>query len=397
MIDAWLILHVLWTGRIIDMSIKHLIAATLSVAIGLSQPPSPINRLFTQDTYTEYTLLDPGTEQFRIRFRATESRAGSSEFDWIRFESQLLLNVPGIRNEGENIEVYDPRTGKPLKFAYGQAGGNENSYIRVSLPGPVPVGGLGRVLIYKTFKDAQSYLTHGDDIVWTRNLIGYRVGVVLPKGYAFISSNVAAQLTTLPDGRLKLAFANASGGQSNPVTIHARKINAIFTPLKFDDMFFDDMKTLYNLDAPETHGIHVEQTYSDFRKGDKSRLDSLSYLRLHDLKVIDLDTAKAFTPVKEGAAIFVKLDVPIVGEKQSAHLKITGTLEDTGYRLENGHLIFERTLYGLRNTVLLPEGWEVAAVSQSGTIGSYRGRVFVAFVNLNAENTYKVTIRARKQ
>ena len=376
------------------MPIKHLSAAALSVAIGLAQPPAPINRLFTQDTYTEYTLLDPGTEQFRIRFRATESRAGSSEFDWIRFESQLLLNVPGIRNEGENIEVYDPRTGKPLKFAYGAA---ENSFIRVTLPAPVPVGGLGRVLIYKTFKDAHTYMTHSDDIVWTRNLIGYRVGVVLPKGYAFISSNVAAQLTTLPDGRLKLAFANTSGGYSNPVTIHARKTNASFPPVQYDDMFLDDMKTLYNLDPPETHRIHVEQTYSDFRKGDKSRLDSLAYLRLQDLKVIDLDTAKAFTPVKEGPATVIKLDVPLVDDNQSAHLKITGTLEDPSYRVENGGLVFERMMMGLRNTVLLPEGWEVAAVSQSGTIGTYRGRVFVAFVNLNAENNYKVTIRARKQ
>jgi hypothetical protein len=52
---------------------------------------------------------------------------------------------------------------------------------------------------------------------------------------------------------------------------------------------------------------------------------------------------------------------------------------------------------GLRNTVLLPAGWEVASVSQSGTIGSYQGRAFVAFVNLNAENTYRVRITARKK
>jgi hypothetical protein len=297
-----------------------------------------------------------------------------------------------VRDGEENIEIYDPRTGKPLKFAYGQG----ENFLRVTLPAPVPVGGLGRVLIYKTFKDPRTYTAHGDDIVWSRNLIGYRVGVVLPKGYSLVSSNVAAQLSSLPDGRLKLAFANASGAYSNLVTIHARRTGASFTATKYDDMFFDDMKTLYNLDAPETHGIHVEQTYSDFRNGDKSRLDSLAYLRLQDLKVMDLDTAKVFTPVKEGAGMVIKLDVPIVDDKQSAHLKITGTLEDAGYRMENGGLVFERMLYGLRNTVLLPEGWEVAAVSQSGTIGMYRGRVFVAFVNLNAENNYKVTIRARK-
>ena len=60
--------------------------------------------------------------------------------------------------------------------------------------------------------------------------------------------------------------------------------------------------------------------------------------------------------------------------------------------------MFVRTLHGLRNTIELPAGWEVAAVSQSGTIGmTQAGRAFVALVNLNAENTYKVTIRARKK
>jgi hypothetical protein len=47
-------------------------------------------------------------------------------------------------------------------------------------------------------------------------------------------------------------------------------------------MFFDDIKTLYDLDAPETGRIAVEQTYSDYRKGDRARLDSLGYLALQD-------------------------------------------------------------------------------------------------------------------
>jgi hypothetical protein len=58
--------------------------------------------------------------------------------------------------------------------------------------------------------------------------------------------------------------------------------------------------------------------------------------------------------------------------------------------------VFERTLHGLRNTVLLPAGWEVASVSQSGTLGTYQGRAFVALINLNAENNYRVAIRARR-
>jgi hypothetical protein len=39
----------------------------------------------------------------------------------------------------------------------------------------------------------------------------------------------------------------------------------------------------------------------------------------------------------------------------------------------------------------------VSAVSQSGTIGTFEGRQFVALINLNAENTYKITIRAVKR
>ncbi len=354
---------------------------------GSLRPARAVTGLFTQEAYTEYSILEPGSEQFRIRFLPEQNRAGSTE----------LVNATRGGSEGSGIEVYDPRTGKPLKFTYQQQGDDpENHAIHATLPMPVPEGGIGRVLIYKTYKDARTYMMEGQDIVWVRSLSGYRLGVILPKGFAFISSDVAAQLTTTQDGRLKVAFANPSG-QSNPVTIRARKTTANFTPQPYTDMFFDDIKTLYDLGAPDAHSIRVEQTYSDYRKGEKARLDSLEYLALQDLKVIDLDTAKAFEPVKDGKAMTVKLEVPIVDDKQSAHIKITGTLQDASYKMQNGDLVFDRTLHGLRNTVLLPAGWDVSAVSQSGTIGANQGRAFVALINLNGENNYHVTIRARKR
>lgn len=353
---------------------------------GSLRPTPPVSRLFSQDAYTEYSILEPGSESFRIKYLPEETRVGAAE----------LVNATRGGSEGSDVEVYDPRTGKPLKFTY-QPDPNdpETHAIRATLPIPVPDGGIGRVLIYKTYKDPRTYMMHGDDIVWVRSLAGYRLAVLLPKGFAFISSNVAAQLSTAADGRLKLAFANPSG-QSNPVTIHARKSAARFPPTKYTDMFFDDVKTLYDLDAPESGRIRVDQSYSDYRKGATARLDSLKYLALQDLAVIDLDTAKAFTPAKTATATTVKLDVPIVDDKQSAHIKITGTLTGAGYTVANGDLVFDRTLHGLRNTVLLPAGWDVSAVSQSGTIGTYQGRAFVALINLNAENSYRVTIHARK-
>ena len=353
---------------------------------GSLRPSAPLTRLFTQDAYTEYAILEPGSESFRIRFLPEEARAGATE----------LVNATRGGSEGSGIEVYDPRTGKPLKFTYEQQGNDPESHaIRAALPMPVPEGGVGRVLIYKTYKDPRTYMMNGDDLVWVRSLSGYRLGVILPKGFAFSSSNVAAQVTTTADGRLKLAFANPSG-QSNPVTIHAHRVRSAFEPSSFIDMFFDDIKTLYDLEDPATGRMRVEQTYSDYRQGDKARLDSLRYLPFQDFKVMDLDTAKLLTTVRQGTDTFVKLDVPIQNDKQSAHLRITGTLRDSNYRTVKDDLVFERTLHGLRNTVLLPPGWEVTAVSQSATIGRYEGRPFVALINLNAENQYVVRIRAQR-
>ncbi len=361
---------------------------------GSLKPTARLQRLFTQDAYTEYALLEPGSEQFRIRFLTEETRVGATE----------LINATRGGSEGTDVEVYDPRTGKPLVFTYEVNG--ESHAIHAKLTAPVPTGGIGRVLIYKTYKDARTYQHYPDantpfgvqpgDISWVRSLSGYRLGVILPKGYAYLSSNVAAQMSTLPDGRLKLHFANPSG-LSNPLTVHARKTTTQFSPTPYTDMFLDDIKTLYDLGEPETHAIKVEQFYSDARMGAELPLDLLGYAALSDVTVVDLDTAKPLATTQKGNATHVKLDVPITNDKQSAHLKLNGKLTDAGYTVSNGVLRFDRTLKGLRNTILLPAGWDISSVSQSGTVGVYQGRVFVALINLNAENAYRVVLTAKKR
>ena len=140
--------------------------------------------------------------------------------------------------------------------------------IRAKLPHALPAGGIGRVLIYKTYKDARTYTMNGEDIVWVRSLSGYRLGVVLPKGFAFISSNVAAQLSTTADGRLKLAFANPSG-QSNPVTFtRARRRRS--SRRRRSTTCSSTTSRRCTPRQPETGRVTVEQTYSDYRKGDSA-------------------------------------------------------------------------------------------------------------------------------
>src|SRR5580765_6841557 len=77
---------------------------------GSLKPTGRLQRLFSQDAYTEYALLEPGTEQFRIRFLTEETRPGSTE----------LVNATRGGSEGTDVEVYDPRTGKPMPFTYEQ-------------------------------------------------------------------------------------------------------------------------------------------------------------------------------------------------------------------------------------------------------------------------------------
>src|ERR1700760_2126779 len=103
---------------------------------GSLRPSAPLTRLFTQDAYTEYSILEPGSEEFRIKFLPEESRVGATE----------LVNATRGGSEGSGVEVYDPRTGKPLKFTYQQEGSDpENHAIHAVLPIPVPQGGVGRV------------------------------------------------------------------------------------------------------------------------------------------------------------------------------------------------------------------------------------------------------------
>jgi hypothetical protein len=360
---------------------------------GSLKPTGRLTRLFTQDAYTEYALLAPGTDAFRIRFLPEETRVGATE----------IISATRGGSEGGEVEVYDPRTGKPLPFTYEAKG--DNHQIRSRLAQPVPAGGIGRVLIYKTYKDPRTYRVYReanpaagiqvDDISWVRSLSGYRLGVILPKGYAFLSSNIAAQVSTLPDGRVGLHFANPSG-LSNPLTLHARKTGVEFTPSTYQDMFFDDIKTLYDLGDPAQHNLQVQQTFSDFRIGDKLPLDLLTYAPLQELKVTDLDTGKPLPTARDGNKTVVQLEVPVENDKQSAHLRVEGRLNDPEFKVVKGELVFDRTLRGLRNTILLPAGYQLSSLSQSGTIGMHQGRVFVALINLNSENSYRVVIKARK-
>src|ERR1700761_1780249 len=94
---------------------------------GSLRPSAPLTRLFAQDAYTEYSILEPGSEAFRVVFMPEETTVGATE----------LVNATRGGSEGSDIEVYDPRSGKPIKFTYEQQGNDpENHAIHATLPIP---------------------------------------------------------------------------------------------------------------------------------------------------------------------------------------------------------------------------------------------------------------------
>ena len=161
-------------------------------------------------------------------------------------------------------------------------------------------------------------------------------------------------------------------------------------------MFFDDIKTLYDLEAPESARVRGGADVQRLPQGSDGAARQPDVSAAQDLKVIDLDTAKAFAPAKDGGATTVKLDVPITDDRQSAHIKITGTLPGPDTRRERRPGVRSDAAWPAQHRRCCLRDGTWWRVSQSGTIGTYEGRTFVALINLNAENSYHVVIHARK-
>jgi hypothetical protein len=182
------------------------------------------------DEYTRYELLDPGSAQFHILFEVTAITPGATVyFNPIR---------KGSVASGESVR--DRATSQPLPFevvsgAEARKSGLpeadlDTDYIRVHLAHPVPPEGGARLLIEKTYKDAQSYFQKGADrIVFSRPLGIRRNAVVLPAGYEIVSLNIPSQIQSEPGtspgapARLVVSFLH-TGPDAAPLVIEARRI-----------------------------------------------------------------------------------------------------------------------------------------------------------------------------
>jgi len=177
------------------------------------------------DDYTLYELLPPDTHQFAITYDVTVTREGAKYFfNPIRPGSTATKERVIERSTGKDLK-FETVNGKDAK-ATGEVSARANDedlFLKVTLPGPVPHDGQTRIRIFKTYADAPSYYEKEGLLVFDRPLGIKRNTVVLPQGWELVGSASPAIVSSGPDGRIHLSFLNDRDDQL-PVKITARRL-----------------------------------------------------------------------------------------------------------------------------------------------------------------------------
>jgi hypothetical protein len=178
-----------------------------------------------------------------------------------------------------------------------------------------------------------------------------------------------------------------------------------------------DREISYWLLEPSSHQFKISHDFTVTRVGQKS---VHSFVRkgsvvLPDAKMIDLDTGKqlktyavsgkdvnalGYYPEQvDPESVAVQGDLEhAVGEGQSTRVRVQETYTDpVGYVVQDGELVWTRTLGRPLNYVTLPAGWMLTSVNTPAVITlDEEGRVKLRFTNTR-NGDLAIVIKARKR
>ncbi len=175
-----------------------------------------------------YFLRDPETNTFDLYHDYTEEHAGTSRYINVVRTGSAAAN-PSARNldtgeaisarilKGDEITkagITDPELPKPIV---------PDTEIVVFPFAPLKEGQSIRLRMSETYTDPARYRLIGDELVFDRTFGRPTNTVVLPSGWQLTNSTIPAQMSTLPDGRVRLDFVNARSDEID-VLITARKV-----------------------------------------------------------------------------------------------------------------------------------------------------------------------------
>ncbi len=421
------------------MTRSRLVAPAFAIALAVAplggqQPPQ------TQtDDYTRYELQEPGSAAFRIFYDVSATTPGATAYyNGIRAGAEEEVHGVTDLHSGEALEwqVVDGR--------HAQANGHpranlQGHFIKVTLARPVPEGGQGRVRIDKTYVDAASYFTDGDDIIFERSLGIRRNAVVLPRGYELVEANYPVQVETEDDGRIRVSFMNPGPGgvpfrvRARPLTnggptIRSASAGEIVpvagggppTRARVDYVVpqraFQDRDITYFLQQPETHSFRLFHDYTESRPGmdryvnvvragssasdpEAYNLDTGDRLEVEQLlgsAITDRGIDIGGTPTPETEVVVIWFSPVALGA--SVRLRIWETYTDAGrYVLSGDEFVWDRNFGRPRNTVVLPEGWHLTANSIPGVIDQTDdGRIRIRYINPRPDGI-QVFVKGRRR
>ena len=400
--------------------------------------PSPAGKQAETDEYTRYELLAPETASFRIQYEVTAITEGAKVF----------YNPIRKGSVASDEAVYDAMTGQALHFEVvsGADAAKDpllpdadpaTDYIKVTLARPVPHAGQARILIVKTYKDAKSYHTDGDAIVFDRPLGIPRDQVVLPPGYEVTGLSVPSQILSEPDGRIAISFLHAGSGEA-PLVLRAAKdaqtgpaaapaaptdARSWESPFqgeteraRLSQRASQNRDIVYFLQQPETHSFSLYHDYTESRPGINGYANvvrtgsTASHPSAYVPDTGEQLAAKEMTGAQMTASgintgenvdpkdSVVVIPFPAIQQGQSLRLRISETYTaPVSYRLDGDTLVFDRSLGRARNAVVLPSGWYVTASAAPATISQMPdGRIRLTYWDDRPEPV-DVLIKAKRR
>jgi hypothetical protein len=184
----------------------------------------------------------------------------------------------------------------------------------------------------------------------------------------------------------------------------------------FTERAYQDREILYELQPPETHAFRITHDYT-VRNIDEKYYFNVVRAGSHvtDPESIDLDSGEmlkwetisgktardrklAVGEVKDESEIVVTYLARPVSAGTTNRIRLKETYVDAkSLYLDGDELVWDRSFGRLRNTVVLPSGWYLTALSAPSTIQTLPdGRVAIYTVNPRNDDV-RVYLRARRR
>jgi hypothetical protein len=184
----------------------------------------------------------------------------------------------------------------------------------------------------------------------------------------------------------------------------------------FTERAYQDREILYELQAPETHAFRITHDYTIRNAGEKYYFNVVrAGSHVTNPESIDLDTGEslkwetidgktarerklAVGEVKDDTEIVVTYLANALAAGTTNRIRLKETYADAkSLYLDGDELVWDRTFGRLRNTVVLPAGWYLTALSAPSTIQTLPdGRVSIYIINPRNDDI-RVYLRARRR